>query len=73
MSFPPPPPPGILGLQYQGNNVSSSNGGMSKALASVKKLVDAAQHIVLLSGAGISAESGKYIDLLLCFYLHVYV
>ena len=29
-----------------------------KALAGIRQLVDAAQHIVVLTGAGISAESG---------------
>lgn len=53
------PPPGILGLQYQGRAVSlSSSDDMTKALAAVQKLIDEARHILLLSGAGISAESG---------------
>lgn len=43
----------ILGLQYQGSDVPAT--GMMKALAGIKKLVDAAQHIVILTGAGISA------------------
>lgn len=45
---PPPPPPlqGILGLQHEGNDVSG--GGAMKALAGIKKLIDAAQHIVIL-------------------------
>lgn len=46
--LPPPPPPllGILGLQHEGNDVSG--GGAMKALAGIKKLIDAAQHIVIL-------------------------
>lgn len=46
-----PPPPGVLGVQYQGSDVPSA----MKALAGVRKLIDAAQHIVILTGAGISA------------------
>jgi hypothetical protein len=56
-----PSPPDILGLQSQGKDVpldAAADGGgamMTKALAGIKRLVDAAQHIVILTGAGISA------------------
>jgi len=55
----PLPPRGILGLQCQGRNVPS-DGTTMEALAGIKKLVDAAQHIVILTGAGISAGASSY-------------